>query len=550
MLGDRQIVLYVYATYSLFEASGKIGRIDFGNNTTTNYTYQPYTNRLDSIMSYGPGGVYQNKVYDYSLAGDVTMVDDQYSGVTYNYTYDALHRLTSETSIGSPDAPVANGVIRAYENTFPLHAPSSATISGEEHPYDYDSNGNMILGPDFSDPLNVATRSYTYDANNMPVSIDHTAYGSTNYVYDGNGVRAKKVVNGTSSTFYVSEYYEIKDSVATKHIFAGDTRIAMVRDGQKYFFHKDHLGSSTVTTYGDGYSMEETGYLPYGGERDSYKDADATEVNYKYTDQEHDPETGLYNYNARLYDPWAGQFITPDSIIPDYSNPQSLNRYSYTLNNPMRYIDPTGHWTVQGAWNSFTNAVSSAWSGVTSYLGSGNSGSASLSSYYDYSSPATTSSSQLSSYYSSSFSAGTSGTADAGLSSYMSSSFFEEDKEDSGSSGDSNYWNNKWQSVQKLQSSVEDKWESTEEIRYSLEFSFKAIGYVTKESFTEFVFPDVGYALLDGAFLKLGLSVKLAGEISGDITVINAFQSYNDLESTGIEITEGIQKIHDEVFSK
>jgi len=61
------------------------------------------------------------------------------------------------------------------------------------------------------------------------------------------------------------------------------------------------------------------------------------------TDQEHDTETGLYNYNARLYDPVIGQFISADSIIPQKFNPQSLNRYSYCLNNPLIYNDPNGH---------------------------------------------------------------------------------------------------------------------------------------------------------------------------------------------------------------
>ena len=46
---------------------------------------------------------------------------------------------------------------------------------------------------------------------------------------------------------------------------------------------------------------------------------------------------------ARMYDPELGRFISPDSIVPDFSNPQSLNRYSYVLNNALKYTDPTGH---------------------------------------------------------------------------------------------------------------------------------------------------------------------------------------------------------------
>jgi RHS repeat-associated protein len=64
---------------------------------------------------------------------------------------------------------------------------------------------------------------------------------------------------------------------------------------------------------------------------------------YRFTGQEYDAEFELYNYNARLYDPVLGRFITADTIVPDWTNPQSLNRYAYCLNNPLKYVDPSGH---------------------------------------------------------------------------------------------------------------------------------------------------------------------------------------------------------------
>jgi len=63
-----------------------------------------------------------------------------------------------------------------------------------------------------------------------------------------------------------------------------------------------------------------------------------------YTDQELDAETGLYNYNARLYDPGIGMFICADPIVPGGGyDPQMLNRYSYVRNNPLIYVDPSGY---------------------------------------------------------------------------------------------------------------------------------------------------------------------------------------------------------------
>ena len=60
--------------------------------------------------------------------------------------------------------------------------------------------------------------------------------------------------------------------------------------------------------------------------------------------------TGLYYYGARDDDPIAGRFISADSIVPSPGNPQALNRYSYALNNPLRYIDPSGNDPLDAAW--------------------------------------------------------------------------------------------------------------------------------------------------------------------------------------------------------
>ncbi|GEM_PF-5653187 len=63
--------------------------------------------------------------------------------------------------------------------------------------------------------------------------------------------------------------------------------------------------------------------------------------------------TGLYYYGARYYDPAIGRFISADTVVQNLANPQTLNRYSYVVNNPLRYIDPTGRVYVddgQGNW--------------------------------------------------------------------------------------------------------------------------------------------------------------------------------------------------------
>ncbi len=63
----------------------------------------------------------------------------------------------------------------------------------------------------------------------------------------------------------------------------------------------------------------------------------------KYTGQVEDADVGLYYYGARYYDPEIGRFITEDSYQGDIGNPCSQNQYVYVLQNPLKYVDPTGH---------------------------------------------------------------------------------------------------------------------------------------------------------------------------------------------------------------
>jgi len=90
--------------------------------------------------------------------------------------------------------------------------------------------------------------------------------------------------------------------------------------------------------------VAELRYKAWGETRYTYG---TTPTTYKFTGQRLDDSTGLYYYGARYYDPALGRFIAPDTIVPEPGNPQALNRYAYVYNNPVRYTDPTGHWTEE-----------------------------------------------------------------------------------------------------------------------------------------------------------------------------------------------------------
>ena len=66
-----------------------------------------------------------------------------------------------------------------------------------------------------------------------------------------------------------------------------------------------------------------------------------------FTGQRLDAGVGLLYYRARYYDPALGRFAQPDTVVPSPGDPQQLNKFSYALNNPMRYSDPTGHWIFE-----------------------------------------------------------------------------------------------------------------------------------------------------------------------------------------------------------
>ena len=117
---------------------------------------------------------------------------------------------------------------------------------------------------------------------------------------------------------------------------------ADIGDEETYYLLTDHLGSIDVVLDEEGNVVERRDYLPYGSERLSDSQPDATTTDHKFTGKELDDETGLHYYGARYYDSEIGRFVSVDPWKGDLRDPQSLNKYAYTRNNPIIYIDPTG----------------------------------------------------------------------------------------------------------------------------------------------------------------------------------------------------------------
>ena len=115
--------------------------------------------------------------------------------------------------------------------------------------------------------------------------------------------------------------------------------------GTLYYLHGDHLGSTSLMTCGNatcgtlGAVLTRQSYYPYGGVRV----AGNLPTDKTFTGQISDASTGLQYFNARYYSGSLGRFVSADTDVPGGQGPQALNRYSYVLNSPLKYTDPSGH---------------------------------------------------------------------------------------------------------------------------------------------------------------------------------------------------------------
>jgi len=110
-----------------------------------------------------------------------------------------------------------------------------------------------------------------------------------------------------------------------------------LEETQRYFFHSDHLGSTSYVTDVSGNINQYVAYLPFGETFvEGHSDWDSP---YKFNAKEYDSETGLYYYGARYYDPKTSLWIGVDPMAEKYTN---YSPFAYCLNNPIKLIDPRG----------------------------------------------------------------------------------------------------------------------------------------------------------------------------------------------------------------
>ena len=377
-----------------YKPHGAIETLTFGSGLVESWEYdedrlQPTSMTVGSLLTLGFG-------YGASATNNGNMLQQTIaipgmSTLTQVYRYDQANRLriASENSSNpsNPSCPDAGSLwcqgfgydARGNRRVVALSGigPSLLEASSfdaknrapESEGWLYDAAGNLTKVP----PA-LTGHTMAYDGQNRQVAyctqdpsgcVKQAGTGRTLYAYDGEGRRVKKVLDSGVTTTYV---YDALGRLAAEYGGAPPPTSGRV------FLTADHLGSTRLVTNAGGNPAERTDYYPYGDEILSSTGSPRLSVTgytadsgiqQKFTGKERDAETGLDYFLARYYSAAQGRFTSPDEftggIVDAYSggqvqqsgplpyaditDPQTLNKYAYVRNNPLRYTDPDGHCT-------------------------------------------------------------------------------------------------------------------------------------------------------------------------------------------------------------
>ena len=300
------------------------------------------------------GGSLQDFVYEFEPAtGNLLSCDDNYNSLSESYDYDDLNRLVLIDRRRITYA--SNGNITSIDGV------GTMEYGAPDRPYQI-----TALYPESNDQVPSRVQNVSYTCYSRP-SILTEGGRSAAFTYDGEGNRVKMYVSDGSTPlltrYYVGDRYEYdQTSGGTKERFylGGDAYSAPMvfqrengGDWVAYNIGRDYLGSITQITTLDGKIVANYSYDPWGRLRDPetfeiYAAGEEPELflGRGFTGHEHLTWFGLINMNARLYDPLLGRFLSPDPYVqaPDFT--QNFNRYSYALNNPLRYTDESGEFVL------------------------------------------------------------------------------------------------------------------------------------------------------------------------------------------------------------
>ena len=194
--------------------------------------------------------------------------------------------------------------------------------------------------------------TYTYDADGKVLQVDSGTSGS--YVYDAMEHRVRISTQAYDREFLYDPFgrrqstWQVSGNAATEGRVYWDYGLLVNRsqNGQTYFHHGNYLGTERVRTDASGNTADTLTSLPFseGSTRSSGDYSGAAQDENEFTSQDHDAETNTEHFQYRQYNENQGRWLSPDPYSGSYDpgNPQSLNRYSYVMNNPLALFDPDG----------------------------------------------------------------------------------------------------------------------------------------------------------------------------------------------------------------
>jgi RHS repeat-associated protein len=288
-----------------------------------------------------------------------------------DYGYDAVGNLMRKTDYSTS----SNNAYTYKANTNQLQ--QVALKDGGSTHFGYDTKGNLTRRGSASNAL---TTENTYNVFNKPTRISRL--GSTvNLDYGADLMRYKQVRtvnNETITTYYIDKVFEVElsgsgaDAVREETTYLGDMAILIETTNQSdgsaidnkiRFTHKDRLGSSATFTDHNAQVTTRRSYDPFGAPKGGdwaplsslnmaarlYNNGQDSDMPTRrgYTDHEHLDEVEIIHMNGRVYDYNVGRFLSVDPVIVDPTNTQAINPYSYVMNNPLAYTDPSGYAPIE-----------------------------------------------------------------------------------------------------------------------------------------------------------------------------------------------------------
>ncbi len=330
---------------------------------TRNYTYTalgiPFSRNVKVSTT---GRTVQNLISAFNPETlNLTSREDVTRGMVENFTYDALNRLTGWP--GNTNAYDVKGNITSKSDIGTMQY----AISGK--PY-------AVSSVSIGENSDYGSQIINYNSFGMPIGIKEgtmiTSFGY-NCLQKRNSMTSKSGTILNFNRIYLGDCYErdIQSSGSTEErlYIGGDYYTApavLVKSGSSskiYYILRDYLGSITHVVDEQGVVKQELSYDAWGNQRDpkthnliSGENLVRSMIGDRgYTGHEHLVRHRLINMNARLYDPSIGRFLSPDPYIQDGETTQNFNRYSYCLNNPLKYKDENGEFFLFTIFNAVTD---------------------------------------------------------------------------------------------------------------------------------------------------------------------------------------------------